>query len=151
MNQPTNLLKVPDTVENFQSGGLKEADESLSFQDQGELEYRRSVDQKLVSVVAENRRLHALVDAQRQLHHLETHNALNVRLGNILIQAVDSPSTLLSVPGKLLAIWRQSVRKSHLRCWGAKGLARSFPLIRKKGLQQLKTADQAIHFTRHAG
>lgn len=133
MNQPTNLLKVPDTVENFQSGGLKEADESLSFQDQGELEYRRSVDQKLVSVVAENRRLHALVDAQRQLHHLETHNALNVRLGNILIQAVDSPSTLLSVPGKLLAIWRQSVRKKPPAVLGGKGFGKVISTYQEEG------------------
>lgn len=133
MNQPTNLLKVPDTVENFQSGGLKEADESLSFQDQGELEYRRSVDQKLVSVVAENRRLYALVDAQRQLHHLETHNALNVRLGNILIQAVDSPSTLLSVPGKLLGIWRQSVRKKPPAVLGGKGFGKVISTYREEG------------------
>lgn len=124
MNQPTNLLKVPDTVENFQSGGLKEIDESSSFQDRRKPEYRRLADHELAGVVAENRRLHALVDAQRQLHHLEMHNALNVRLGNILIQAVDSPSTLLSVPGKLLGIWRQSIRKNPPAALGGKGFGK---------------------------
>lgn len=133
MNQPTNLLKLSDPVEKSRAGGLKETDESLSFQAQGELEYRRSVDQKLVSVVAENRRLHALVDAQRQLHHLETHNALNVRLGNILIQAVDSPSTLLSVPGKLLAIWRQSARKNPPAVLGGKGFGKVISTYQEEG------------------
>lgn len=133
MNQPTNLLKLSDPVEKSRAGGLKETDESLSFQAQGELEYRRSVDQKLVSVVAENRRLHALVDAQRQLHHLETHNALNVRLGNILIQAVDSPSTLLSVPGKLLAIWRQSARRNPPAALGGKGFGKVISTYQEEG------------------
>lgn len=133
MNQPTNLLKVPDTVENFQSGGLKEIDESLSFQDRRKPEYRRLADYELAGVVAENRRLHALVDAQRQLYHLEMHNALNVRLGNILIQAVDSPSTLLSVPGKLLGIWRQSVRKNPPAALGGKGFGKVISTYEEEG------------------
>lgn len=133
MNQPTNLLRISDIVENSQSDGLKETDESSLLQDQGEFEYRRSVDQKLVSIVAENRHLHALVGVQRQLHHLETHNALNVRLGNILIQAVDSPSTLISVPGKLLSIWRQSVRKNPSATLGGKGFSKVISTYQEKG------------------
>lgn len=75
------------------------------------------VDDELPEVLAENRRLNALVEVQRAVRQHEARNALNVRLGNILIDAVQS-GALLSVPPKLLRIWRESKRRTPPKALG---------------------------------
>lgn len=65
----------------------------------------------MLDIISENERLNALVDAYRTIRRLENENALNARLGNILIQGVDSGSLLLML-GKLGKIWWQSRRKA---------------------------------------
>lgn len=71
-------------------------------------------------VMSENQRLQALIDVLRKKHELEIENALNVKLGNILIHAVDHPVDLFSVPGKLIKIWRESARKRPPKRLGGK-------------------------------
>jgi 3'(2'),5'-bisphosphate nucleotidase len=79
------------------------------------------VDNELPGLLAENLRLQALVQAQLKIHQLETQNALSNKLGNILIQGVDSLGSLLSVPGKIGSIWRESTRKIPPKALGGKG------------------------------
>src|SRR5690606_17366513 len=85
------------------------------------------------NLIAENRRLRALVDAQRQLHYIEQRSALNARLGDILIQAVDTPSTLLSVPGKLFRIWWQTILKKPPAALGGKEFSKVISTYQKAG------------------
>lgn len=70
------------------------------------------VDDELSDALAENSRLQTLIEVQQKVHQLETHNALNARLGNILIESVDSSGSLLSVPGKLRKIWKEENRQT---------------------------------------
>ena len=70
------------------------------------------VDDELINTLAENQRLKVLVEVQQKIHQIETHNALNARLGNILIESVDSSGSLLSVPGKLRKIWKEENRET---------------------------------------
>ena len=70
------------------------------------------VDDELINTLAENQRLQALVEVQQKIHQIETQNALNARLGNILIESVDSSGSLLSVPSKLRKIWKEENRQT---------------------------------------
>lgn len=77
-------------------------------------------DAELPDLLAENHRLQALVAVQKQVRELETENALNVRLGNLLIDAADAPRNLLAAPGRLLRIWYQSSRQTPPEALGGK-------------------------------
>lgn len=79
------------------------------------------VDDELPDALAENRRLQTLVEVQQKIHQLETHNALNVRLGNILIESAASSGSLLSVPGKLRKIWKEENQQIPPESLGGKG------------------------------
>jgi FkbM family methyltransferase len=84
----------------------------------------RWVAEELPEIHAENRRLQALVEMQKSVHQLESTHALNVRLGNILIEGVDAPVSLLSVPSKLVKVWRQSSRKVPPAALGGKDFSK---------------------------
>lgn len=77
-------------------------------------------DEELPELLAENRRLQALVDVQQQVRELEAENALNVRIGNLLIDAADAPRRLLATPGRLLRIWYRSARRTPPAALGGK-------------------------------
>ncbi|MCP3928222.1 MAG: hypothetical protein GY705_03875, partial [Bacteroidetes bacterium] len=66
------------------------------------------VDDELPDVLAEVQRLQAQVAVLRKVHQLESENSLNVKLGNVLIQGVDSPGNFIAVPSKVTKIWRES-------------------------------------------
>jgi len=78
------------------------------------------VDDELPVVLAEKQRLQALVEAQQKVHQLELDNGLSVKVGEILIQGVNSPASLLSVPGKLGKIRHQTTREKPPRALGGK-------------------------------
>lgn len=69
-------------------------------------------DDELPEILAENLRLQALVELQQRIHQVQSQNALNAKLGDILIQGIDAPRSLVSVPGRLVKIWRQSSRRN---------------------------------------
>ncbi|WP_300088122.1 hypothetical protein [uncultured Nitrosomonas sp.] len=79
------------------------------------------VDDELPDALAENRRLQTLVEVQQKIHQLETHNTLNVRLGNMLIESAASSGSLLSVPGKLRKIWKEENQQTPPKALGGKG------------------------------
>lgn len=78
------------------------------------------VDDELPDALAENRRLQTLIEVQQKIHQLETHNALNVRLGNMLIESAASSGSLLSVPGKLRKIWKEENQQIPPKALGGK-------------------------------
>ncbi|MCP3889245.1 MAG: hypothetical protein GY702_10280, partial [Desulfobulbaceae bacterium] len=71
--------------------------------------------------LAEVQRLQAQVAVLRKVHQLESDNSLNVKLGNVLIQGVDSPGNFIAVPSKVTKIWRESSRKTPPKTLGGKG------------------------------
>lgn len=79
------------------------------------------VDDELPDALAENLRLQTLIEVQQKIYQLETHNTLNVRLGNILIESAASSGSLLSVPGKLRKIWKEENQKTPPKALGGKG------------------------------
>nr|WP_141661826.1 hypothetical protein [Burkholderia ambifaria] len=79
------------------------------------------VDNELPDVMAESRRLRALVDVQREIYQIETQNALNVKLGNLLIEGADSPTAILTLPSKIAKIWRAHSRAMPPKSLGGKG------------------------------
>src|SRR5690606_13152659 len=95
------------------------------------------VDDELPEVLAENRRLRALAEVQQQLHQIETQNALNVRLGNMLIEAADA-GALMSVPGKLIKIWRQSSRQEPPASLGGKTFDKVIASYNEGGFQAVE-------------
>lgn len=107
---------------------LHQAQEALEHyyaegpQDHGKqpVESASSLDSEVPAVVAENQRLQALIGVLQKIRQLESTNALNVKLGDILIQGVDAPGSLLSVPGKLAKIWLQTSRRSPPEALGGK-------------------------------
>ncbi|MGF6788711.1 FkbM family methyltransferase [Paraburkholderia sp. 35.1] len=118
---------------------------------------------ELPEMYAENRRLRALVDAQKKIHERESNHALNARLGNILIEGVDAPGSLFLVPGKLVKIWRQSTRRTPPAVLGGKDFSKiiaawqsgGFNAVEKAmGAQPIAPAMQAQGYTalaRHLG
>lgn len=96
------------------------------------------VEDELPETVAENERLRALVEVQKKVRQLEAQNALNARLGDILIHAADSPASLWSVPGKLAKIWRASSRQRPLMPLAVRITTRSSRLTVMGVLKRLK-------------
>jgi FkbM family methyltransferase len=92
------------------------------------------VDEELPDALTENRRLQALVETQKRVHQLGTQNALNIKLGDILIRGTDSPVSLFSVPGKLAKIWWQSGRQTPPKSLGGKGFDNVIEAYGKGGL-----------------
>jgi hypothetical protein len=82
------------------------------------------VDDELLGALTENQRLRKVVDAQRKLHQLERQNALNAKLGNLLIQGVGSPKAIFALPGKLAKIWRSYSRLTPPASLGGKAFAK---------------------------
>ena len=94
---------------------------------------RAWVDEELPAAIAENFRLQAIVEVQKTMHQVETQNALSVKLGDILIQGVESPSALLGVPGQLGRIWRASKRHTPPAVFGGKNFDRVIEVYHEAG------------------
>ena len=65
------------------------------------------VDDELPALFAEKLRLEALAEAQRKIRLIESTNSLNVKLGNLLIEAADQPGRILGLPAELIRTWRR--------------------------------------------
>ncbi|TCF97050.1 hypothetical protein BZM26_34035, partial [Paraburkholderia strydomiana] len=100
------------------------------------------VDEELPDALSEIHRLQALVEAHRQVHRLEMQNGLNVKLGDILIQGVDSLPALVSVPTKVGKIWLESRRQLPPKSIGGKNFDKVVAAYREGGfasVEQLMT------------
>ncbi|NML34331.1 FkbM family methyltransferase [Paraburkholderia antibiotica] len=96
------------------------------------------VDDELPDVLAESHRFQALVETQKKIYQLEAQNSLTAKLGNILIRSVDSPGSLLSVPGKLGKIWWTSSRQTPPRLLGGKGFDKVIAAYNEGGLDAVE-------------
>ena len=97
------------------------------------------VDDELPEALAEAQRLSTLVDVQAKAHELEAKNALNVRLGNILIESVESGGSLIGVPAKLLKIWRQSNQQQAPESLGGKDFGKVIAAFDQGGFDAVQT------------
>lgn len=104
------------------------------------------VDDELPSLHAEVSRLTALVKTQSRLREIEAKNALNARLGDILIQSVSPSGSLVGLPGKLMGIWRASKAEQPSAALGGKNFDKVIEAFQKGGLEpvnQLLAAEPA--------
>lgn len=96
------------------------------------------VDDELPDALAENRRLQMLIEVQQKIHQLETHNTLNVRLGNMLIESAASSGSLLSVPGKLRKIWQEENQQTPPKSLGGKGFDKVITVYSEGGFDAVE-------------
>lgn len=104
------------------------------------------VDDELPTLQAEVSRLTVLVETQARLRDIESKNALNARLGDILIQSVSASGNLVGLPGKLLGIWRASKAEQPSATLGRKNFEKVIEAFQKGGLEpvnQLFAAEPA--------
>ena len=92
------------------------------------------VDDQLPDCLAENRYLHAVVETQKEIHRLETTNALAGQIGEILIRGTASTGALAGVPNKLWKVWRQANQQTPPDVLGGKGFDKVIGCYRDGGL-----------------
>ncbi len=92
------------------------------------------VDDQLPEAIAESLRCRAILDTQKKVQQLEAQHALASKLGDILIQATNSPASLLAAPSRLLGVWRQEKKKVPPSELGGKGFDKIIVAYREGGL-----------------
>lgn len=95
------------------------------------------VDDDVPSLQAEVARLTTLVETQERLHEIESKNALNARLGDILIQSVSASGSLVGLPTKLLRIWRASMAKQPSAALGGKNFSKIINTFQASGMESV--------------
>ncbi|WP_233880441.1 hypothetical protein [Paraburkholderia flagellata] len=130
------LYQVQEELENGHLRG-KALEKNRTESPHGSLGGKRWVDEELPGVLAENRRLQALVEALREVHRLETQNGLNAKLGDILVKSADSLTALVSVPTKVGKIWIESRRKLPPKSIGGKGFEKVVAAYRDGGFDSV--------------
>ena len=93
------------------------------------------VDDELPSLQAEVFRLTSLVETQTRLREIESKNALNARLGDILIESVSPSGSLVGLPGKLMGIWRASKAEQPPAALGGKNFDKVIETFQAGGLE----------------
>lgn len=104
------------------------------------------VDDELPAMQAEVSRLTTLVETQTRLHDIASRNALNARLGDILIQSVSPGGSLIGLPSRLLGIWRASTADQPPARLGGKNFDKVIETFKTGGLEpvsQLLAAEPA--------
>lgn len=104
------------------------------------------VDDELPALQAEVSRLATLVQTQARMHEIASKNALNARLGDILVQSVSSSGSLVGLPGRLLKIWRASTADQPPARLGGKNFDKVIETFQAGGLEpvsQLLAAEPA--------
>jgi hypothetical protein len=89
---------------------------------------------ELPEVVAENLRLRTILEVQKRTHDVVARNALNVKVGDVLIQGVESPAGLLRIPGKLGRLWRESNRQKPPDVLGGQSYGKLIETYRAGGV-----------------
>jgi hypothetical protein len=95
------------------------------------------VDDDMPALQAEVFRLTALVETQTRLHEIEAKNALNARLGDVLIQSVSPSGSIVGLPAKLLGIWRASKAVQPSAALGGKNFGKVIEVFQTGGLESV--------------
>jgi FkbM family methyltransferase len=127
------LHRAQEELEHGYTTGSSGKGEGVPVVRKGADQVAASVDEEILKAFAENQRLQALVDVQRAIHQIESSNALNVKVGNLLIQGVDGRGALFPTLGKLARIWRQSSRQVPPAALGGKEFAEVIKAYEKGG------------------
>lgn len=85
---------------------LKECEQSKGTAVASSSLHLDSFDPRLPEVLAENQKLRALVEQQKNALRVETQNSLPSRLGDMLIKGVSSTGAFLALPGNLRKMWK---------------------------------------------
>ncbi|MGO3130536.1 MAG: hypothetical protein ACTIJQ_02010 [Alcaligenes sp.] len=97
-----------------------------------------SVDNLLVEKQAEILRYEALVKAQGEVHVLQTQFALASQLGEILIQGTHSVGAMLSLPNRLLKVWKQNRREVPPKELGGKQFGKVIDAFKDGGEEMVE-------------
>lgn len=97
------------------------------------------VDVRLVEAQAEQIRLEYVLKVQTQLYDIKTQYALASQLGEILIQGVQSTTSLLAVPGRLRQAWRQNRRTQPSAELGGKSFDKVIQAYQQGGDQRVES------------
>lgn len=89
---------------------------------------------ELVEAVSDNIRQQRLLATLQEVHALESSNSLRNILGNLLLQSVESPKLLFTLPNKLLKIWREWTRETPPMKLGGNGYKKIIELYQEGGL-----------------
>ena len=95
------------------------------------------VDDELPVLQAEASRLSTLVETQTRLRDIESKNALNARLGDILIQSVSPSGSIVGLPGKLMGVWRASKAEQPPAALGGKNFDKVIEVFQAGGLESV--------------
>lgn len=87
----------------------------------------------LVEKQAEILRCEALIKAQGEVHVLQTHYALASQLGEILIQGTHSVGSMLSLPTRLLKVWKQNRHETPPKVLGGKQFGKVLDAFKEGG------------------
>lgn len=117
----SQLQKVQEELERIHSKNSVLQKAGVVTRQGGGIPSAGLVDSELIDVLADAENLRAMVDVQREVSRLQSCNALNAKLGDVLIRAADHPATLFYLPVKLIQIWRQTTRKNPPASLGGKG------------------------------
>ena len=97
------------------------------------------VDDAVLEQYAENMRLRSALDVQKLICAAEGHGGLNTRLGDILIQGMASPTSLLAVPRKLHKVWRESKQQTPPEELGGKTFEKVIDAHRAGGVAAVES------------
>jgi len=92
------------------------------------------VEDQLPEIMAENLKCHSILEAQKEIHQLEAQHALVSKLGGILIEATNSPASLLTASSRLLGVWRKEKKTTPPGELGGKGFDKIIAAYRDGGL-----------------
>lgn len=91
------------------------------------------VDDELPEALAEVERLKTLVSVQAEIKDIEDRNALNVKLGNMLIEASHSVGRVSTLPLKLIQFWRKATKQKPTSVLGGETYAAVIKSYEDKG------------------
>ena len=96
------------------------------------------VDDELPEALAEVERLKTLAQVQAEIKEIESHNALNVKLGNMLLEGSGSVAGISKLPFALLRFWRNATSKNIPAALGGKEFTRVIKVYEERGFAGVK-------------
>ncbi|BBU69668.1 hypothetical protein [Fluviibacter phosphoraccumulans] len=97
------------------------------------------VDDELPEALAELERLKTLAHVQAEIKEIESRNALNVKLGNMLLESSSSVGGISKIPFALLGFWRTATSKNIPAALGGKEFAGVIKAYEERGFVGVKS------------
>lgn len=97
------------------------------------------VDDELPEALAEVERLKTLVAVQAEIKDIESRNALNIRLGNMVLEASNSVGGVTMLPFSLLSFWRNAKKNNPPKELGGKNFSAVIKAYVERGFVGVKS------------